>query len=432
MPKLSVFQAVLLGVFGALAISGVLIFALVVGGNAGSSTGPVIIWGTFDESAFRVVLRQAAEKDDRLMQVTYVQKDPLTYNAELTEALASGTGPDLFFMRQDYAVRDKGKVFPIPYDRLSREQFQGAFVESADPYLSAEGILAFPVLVDPFILYWNKDMLSTAGYANPPQYWDEITGMAKSITKRNDAGQILKSTISFGEYRNVNYAKEILSLLVLQAGGEVTATDTTGRLVAALVPRSGERTQAAESALRFYTGFADPSQIIYSWSRAFPESRAAFGAGDLALYVGLGSEKTMIARTNPNLNFATAPMPQIRTAERSTDAAYVYGVAVSRATKNPTGSVIVASILAGAEVSEALSIVYGMPSAHRDVLSKSATGDELLLNRQAIISRAWTDPDPEKTNDVFRAMIENVTSGTLRLPEAVSRAHQELGQLLQI
>lgn len=432
MPKLSVFQAVLLGVFGALAISGVLIFALVVGGNTGSSIGAVTIWGTFDESAFRVVLRQAAEKDSRLSQVQYVQKDPLTYNTELTEALASGTGPDLFFMRQDYAARDAGKVFPVPYERLSKEQFQNTFVESANPFLGASGVLAFPVLVDPFVLYWNRDMLSTAGYANPPQYWDEITNMARNITKRNDAGQILKSAVAFGEYRNVNYAKEILTLLILQAGGEITATDNAGRLVAAIVPRSGERTQAAESALRYYTGFADPSQVIYSWSRALPESRAAFGAGDLALYIGLASEKPLIARMNPNLNFAVASMPQVRAAERATDAAYVYGLATSRASKNPTGAVIVASVLASQEVSAGLATVYGMPSAHRGVLSQSTTGDMQLFTRQTIISRAWTDPDPEKTNNIFRAMIENVTSGTLRLPEAVSRAHQELNQLLQL
>src|SRR3990167_5766793 len=116
MPKLSVFQTVLLTVLGAIAVSGVLIFALVVGGGGGNSVGPVIIWGTLEEGAFRAVIRQISENNDTLSQVTYIAKDEKTYASELTEALASGAGPDLFLMRQDYAVRDAGKVLPIPFE----------------------------------------------------------------------------------------------------------------------------------------------------------------------------------------------------------------------------------------------------------------------------------------------------------------------------
>ena len=447
MPKLSVFQTILLAAFGALAVAGVLIFALVVGGNTGNSIGPITIWGTLEEGAFRAVIRQISENDDRLTQVTYIQKDEVGYASELTEALASGTGPDLFLLRQDYAVRDAGKVFPIPFDRFPETQFRNTFIEAADPYIGSEGILAIPLLADPLVLYWNKDMLSTAGYANPPRYWDEVNGMAQKITKRDDAGQLLKSAVSFGEYRNVTHAKDILATLMLQAGSPITAKDSTGRLRPALVARAGDRLQAAESALRFYTEFADSSKVSYSWSRALPESRAAFAAGDLALYIGYASEKPIIARMNPNLNFAVGFMPQVRStgseagSQRAVDVARVYALATTRSTKNVQGAFTVASTLAGTDISLAFSTVYGIPSARRDVLTPpggSLEGEELfrfgseqdLFNKQAIISRAWSDPDPDRTNEVFRAMIENVTTGALRLSEAVQRANQEMGNIL--
>ncbi len=135
MPKLSVFQTILLSAFGALAVSGVLIFALVIGSGSGTNIGPVMIWGTFDENTFRKIIRESAEQDGRLLSVTYEQKDEDKFADLLTEALASGTGPDIFILRQENAVRDAGKVFPIPYDGFSETQFRNTFIEAANPYL---------------------------------------------------------------------------------------------------------------------------------------------------------------------------------------------------------------------------------------------------------------------------------------------------------
>jgi len=429
MPKLSVFQTILLSVFGALAVSGVLIFALVIGTGGSTNIGPVMIWGTFDENTFKTIIRKAAEADGRLLTVTYEQKDEEGFANLLTEALASGEGPDIFISRQENAVRDSGKVFPIPYDGFSETQFRNAFIEAANPYLGDAGVLGIPLLADPLVLYWNRDMLASAGFASPPRYWDEISGMAQSITKKNDIGQVQKSTISFGEYRNVNHAKEIVSTLILQAGGLITTRDSTGRLVSAFTP-----TQAVESALRFYTEFADPSKAIYSWSRAMPGSRLAFASGDLALYVGFASEHSAIVSTNPNLNFAIAPIPQIRSAERTLTFARVYALSVARTTRNPSGAVQIASLLASADTSSALSSAYGIPSARRDVLTQTtlAAGNDNLFKKQAIASASWSDPDSARTDDVFRGMIENVTTGTMRLSEAVGRASQEIEHILEL
>jgi len=389
MPTLSVFQTVLLAIFGALAVSGVLIFALVVGGGGGNTIGPITIWGTLEESAFRAVIRQLAEEDERLAQVSYVEKDAEGYVALLTEALAENTGPDLFLLRQDYAVRDAGKVFPIPFDSFSETQFRNTFIEAADPYLSPNGVLAIPILADPLVLYWNRDMFSSAGYANPPRYWDELDGMSQNITKKNDAGQILKSTVSFGEYRNVNNAKDILATLILQAGSPITAKDSTGQLVSALQPGSGGGAQATEAALRFYTEFADPSKARYSWSRALPESRSAFASGDLALYIGFASEKPIIARMNPNLNFAAAPLPQARSADHAINTARVYALATSKTAQNPSGAFLIASLLASTDVSQSFSAVVATLS-HRAHLPRAPRSRVIVIystNKQLFPAR---------------------------------------------
>jgi ABC-type glycerol-3-phosphate transport system substrate-binding protein len=432
MKKLSMFQIILLVVFGALAIAGILIFAFAVGGGTNNSVGSLTIWGTLDQTAITAVLRQAADNDSSISQVTYVQKDATTYEADLTQALANGTGPDLFFLRDDYATKDAGEVAAIPFNALSQAQFQSTFVDAASPFMALNGVLGVPLLADPLVLYWNKDMLSSAGYASAPQYWDQLFDMAKTISKKNDAGVITRSAIDFGEYQNVENAKDILATLILQAGGQITTLDTANRLEPALVSKSGQASDATQNALRFYTEFADPSKDDYSWNRSLPDAQQAFAAGNLALYIGYASEKSLITRTNPNLNFAAAPVPQIRNAPRTLDTSHVYALAASRTGKNPSAAITAAYLLASAANSQAFSTALGIPSARRDDLSAPAQGDNDLFNKMVITSHSWVDPDPSQTNGIFQAMIENTTSGALLLSDAISRANQALGQLLGI
>ena len=432
MRKSSVFQVVVLSTFGALAVVAIIIFAVAVGGTKGANIGAVQIWGTLDASAFTVVIRQLSDDESRLKQVTYVQKNQETYEQELVDALASGKGPDLFLMRQDYAEKDGEKATLIPYASFSREQFQNSFVEAANPYLSPEGVRAVPLAIDPMVLYWNRDLLAASGFSKPPVYWDELFNIANTVTKRDDSNSIQKSAIAFGEYQNVDHAKDILGMLILQAGGTITRRDDAGKLGASLMARAGEAQQPAQDALSFYTEFANPSKTDYSWNRSLPFSRRMFASGDLALYVGYASEEPLIRKINPNLNFAIAPMPQPRTAARSVGGARVYAFAVPKSSQNQSGALTVAYLLAAQNPSKLLSLALGIPSARRDVLSAVQSGSEELFRRQALIAASWSDPDPEKTEGIFRDMIESVTSGSAKLSEATQRADQAIGQLLSL
>jgi ABC-type glycerol-3-phosphate transport system substrate-binding protein len=333
-------------------------------------------------------------------------------------------------LRQDDAYSQASKLIPIPSSSLSATQFENTFVDAAMPFLSPSGVLAVPLAVDPLVLYWNKDMLSSAGFAEPPQYWDQIYDMATKITVKSDSGAITKSAIDFGEYVNVDNAKDVLSLLILQAGGLITTYDSTGKLTPAIAPKTGDTTQATPSALRFFTEFSDPSKDDYTWNRSRPDAQQSFAAGDLALYIGYASEQPLISRMNPNLNFAVAPVPQVRGAATAIDTGHVYGFAIPRTTQNPTGAVTVAYLLAANGISQSLSIALGIPSARRDVLSLPAQGDDTLFNKEAIITHTWVDPDPTQTDTIFQGMIEDTTSGAALLTGAVQRADQEMAHLL--
>lgn len=447
MPKLTTFQITLLSVFGALAVSGVIIFSFVASGTVSKSIGPVKIWGTLDQETFQRVLEETVKKDPRFERVSYEQKNERTYDEDLTNAIVDGTAPDLFIVRQDQVVRNRSKAYPFPFTQISSSQFSNTYIGGADPFLiPGFGVVGVPILADPLVLYWNRDILLSAGYTMPPQHWDQLADMVQKVTKKDSTGTILKATIALGEFQNVEHAKDILSTMIQQAGGRITAYDASDRLMPALMSGTSG-SSASESALRFYTEFSDPSKADYTWNRSLPSSRDAFVAGDVALYIGYASEAPSLTRANPNSAITIAPLPQIR--RTSTDpfpdigAAWVYAL-VPVKKGNVQQAMLVASLLSSAESSSVLARSFGLVSPRRDVLQESlATASQTILHdiapsteeifaKSAMISRGWTDPDPQKTNMIFRGMIEHMVSKTGRSADAVSQADRALGAILGV
>jgi ABC-type glycerol-3-phosphate transport system substrate-binding protein len=275
------------------------------------------------------------------------------------------------------------------------------------------------------VLYWNRDLLTNASYAQPPRYWDEVHDMADVLTRRDAANNVVQSTVAFGEYDNVNHAKEIVSTLIQQAGGEIVQLSSDGRYEQRLTS-VGTTGQPAEYALRFYTEFADPAKDLYSWNRSRPMARNAFATGDLALYIGYASELPLIRELNPNLNFAVSIMPQPRGARRSTTFGRVYVFAFPKNAGNINGAIEAAFLLAGSSHAPLFAAAWGIPSARRDVLAEPKDEAEEVFRQSALIARGWLDPDPQATDRIFERMIENVTSGAARLGDAIQRADQEL------
>ncbi len=426
----SMFQIILLCVFGACAIAGVLIFALAVGRGSSTSVGQVVIWGTLDEAKFVEALRVAQDGNADLLGVSYVYKDSDHFLTDFTNALASGKGPDMILMKQDDVITQEARLIKIPFTKMSEQEFRATFADAASPFLTPDGILGVPFLIDPLVLYWNRDMVNSSGYADAPEYWDEVQDMAQKITKRTDTGAITKATIPFGQYKNVNNAKDILSMLIMQAGGQITARDSDGVLQSELAPSQSSVAQSSLAALRFYTEFADPAKPSYSWNASLPEARKAFIAGDLALYLGLASERPLITAANPNLNFSVATSTQRRSAANKIVTGDVYAFAFPRTAKNPNGALTVAYLLAAQDLGSTFAKQFVLPSATRSILKTKLGGDLDFLSTQAILVRSWTDPDPSKTSEIFRAMIEDTVSGSLLLGEAVQRADRQIATVL--
>jgi ABC-type glycerol-3-phosphate transport system substrate-binding protein len=435
MNKLSTFQIVVTAVFIFFTIVGVMLFAGVGGMGGGDvKIGKVVIWGSFDDRIMNSFLNELSSDDSRFDEVTYIEKDLRFFDENLVEALASGNGPDIFFLEQDTILRHKDKIFQIPYDIMSRREFKDVFIEEGELFLNEEGIVALPFVVDPMILYWNRDHYSQAGLSRPPQFWDELLSLALNgkLTTRDVSGTIFKSAFSIGEYQNIAHAKELLSMLMLQAGGELVVKNENGTLSSGLRHRLNDGQTPSENALRFYTDFANPAKSVYTWNRALPEAKQAFVSGILSNYVGFASELSSVREQNVNLNFDVALVPQVRSSGNSVTYGKMTSLAIPEASKNINGAIQIAFALTSDVALQTISQKTGLSPVSRALLSERPSDPfKVIFADAALQSRAWLDPRASETDLIFKTMIESVVSGRLRVNESIKVAHQELENLLR-
>src|SRR3989344_2243561 len=305
------FQIFVLGLFGFFAIVGVIVFATFRGPNAGIEEIPVTLWGTLPTEEFVEALGAYNGDAEEQLSVVYRELSRSELDSEFAEAGAEGRGPDLLLVPHDAILEQQAKLSVLPFESFPERDFKDTFVELGELFVVPEGIVGLPLSIDPLVLYWNRDILASEGYALPPKTWEELVVMTPKLTERDEANSIVRSAIAFGGFQNVDHAGEVLTLLFMQAGDPIVVRGADGRLSVSFGERFDLPEVPAESALRFYTEFADPVKPLYSWNRSLPSAKDAFLAGDLALYLGFASEARELALRNPNLNFDVALVPQV-------------------------------------------------------------------------------------------------------------------------
>jgi len=431
----NILQYVIMVVFGFAGIFALLVFAGVIqiGSKVSKFSGEVVLWGTVPSNELREMFSGFNKEHKKEFSVVYRSFFPEEFDEELTEALASGRGPDLMLLPDNLIVRHEDKVFPIPFDSYPLVSFQNTFVEEGELFILEEGILALPIYIDPLVLYWNRDLFSSAGIALPPQYWDELLLMAPrlSIVDENTS-KISRSAVALGDVLNINNAKAILSALILQAGDDIIVRGKDDILTAVLGDFKDGGISAAESAIRFYTEFANPSRPTYSWNRALPEAQRAFVGNQVAMYFGFASELDSLREKNTHLNFRTAQIPQIRGTVAEKTFGRIVGISALKTSKNLQTAFEAMFALSSTEISGIFADAAHAVPTQRVVLSNKANADpnQSIFFDSALIARGWLDPAPEKTKGTFITMVENVVSGRDRESEAVNRANASLKRFL--
>lgn len=426
---MSKFQIILLAVFGVFFVLGVVAFSLYRG--SGGENVAMTVWGDIAPEDFGLLLTTSAISQDRMFSVNYVEKSTETIEAEFTEALARGTGPDLIILTQDQLWKNKAKLLAIPYTSINERDFKTAFIEEGELFLDETGIYALPLSIDPLVLYYNRDLLSNARQAQHIQYWDEIYAAATNLSKRDAAGNIVLSVMALGEARNIPHAKDIFSLLLLQAGTPITGF-VNKELRSQISNSYGLLVSPGETALDFYTQFSNPTKVYFSWNRSLIDAQTHFTSGDSAYYLGFASEFRVLKNKNPILNLGISIVPQSRVSGKSITFGRLRAVAISRGASNPAIALALANKLVSREVALSLSQILSLPPVRRDLLSFKPNDAILpVFYDAALQSKGWLDPDSTATKTIFSEAIESVTSGRARAVEAINKASREIEALIK-
>ncbi len=429
MKSLTPFQIIVMAVFGVVALLGIALFASFQGFNTGvAQVGTVTIWGTLPQGEMQAGLSAYKQQHQEYSNVSYVQRPQETFNADLAEAIASGRGPDLIIISQEDLAGAESKLGLVSSKTLSERDFRDRFLPIGELFLTSGGAYGVPFVIDPLMLYYNRPILASAGATTPPSTWEAVTGLAGVVNRQTDAQLVSRSLIALGTFENIDNARAIISLLFLQAGEQI-ASRTQNGLESNLngLQNSDYGSRPAESALNFYTEFANPSKTVYSWNRSLPKSRESFVAGDLALYLGYASERKGIERANPNLDFDMAPTPAPATSATRVTYGKAYAFAVPRASKNLEGAAQVALTLSEASTVPIFARALGMAPASRAALAPSA--DDLyepVFYPEALVSRGWISPAPADIDRIFATMVSNVASGRETVNGAISTAARSI------
>ncbi|OHB25496.1 MAG: hypothetical protein A2542_02125 [Parcubacteria group bacterium RIFOXYD2_FULL_52_8] len=429
---MNAFQTVLLVIFGTAAVIGTILFSGYFDGAENSTANQVLVWGTLPQQQLDEYF-DAFNKQKLVSELRYEQIPAASFDNELVEALAEDKGPDLIFLTQDLILRHQGKIAKVPYDTVSARTFTDTFIEEGELYRAPEGILGFPLLVDPLVMYWNRDLFTNAELAQAPKAWEQVLGIASLLTKKDERGNVTQSAVALGGFANIRYAKEVLTSLFLQAEQPLVVREgERGRPVVALGSSNRGVLSGGEAALQFFAQFSNPvKNDIYTWNSALRLDTELFKASRLALYFAPFSELHVLREENPHLNFDIAQLPQRENGTRRATFGTMYAVAPLKSARNVTAATQAALALAQAEQVSGLSTLIGLPPARRDLLAQGTSdASKVVAYRSAIIASGWLDPSPRETSDLFRKAIDTVVSGVAQEGDAISQLAAQLGDLL--
>ncbi|MEK9177517.1 MAG: extracellular solute-binding protein [Patescibacteria group bacterium] len=426
---MSKFQIIILGVFIINIIAGVAFFATYKGAGSNTQIAPITVWGTFPADTFNNYVSKVNLTLASPMSISYVEKSQSLFSRDFIAALARGTGPDAILIPADILLPHLDKISLIPYTALLQRTFMDTYIEEGQMYLTANGIQALPFIVDPLVMYWNRDMFSSAGIASYPKYWSEFTALNKQLTLKDANGNIRKSAIAMGDFTNVINARELLGTLLLQTGNSITSQSSSG-VVGSMLKASGNANPA--TAVDFFTQFVDPNNANYSWNKGMSDSKTSFLSGTLATYFGFASELANIRSKNPNLNFDVAPIPQLKSSGIKATYGRMYGFSLVRTSVNQNAAYQILSILTDSANLSLLSQMTYLPSVNTDVIAQGSTDPYItIFNKAALISKTWLDADPAQSYAIFGNMINAVTSGAENTREALNTASDQYDVILR-
>jgi ABC-type glycerol-3-phosphate transport system substrate-binding protein len=415
------FKQIVMGIFGALFVIAFILFSYVQQASKEENvvSGSVEMWGIYPQETMQSYLTSFNnENKDITLRYVYVPKKEMTN--KLLLALAEGNGPDLVMLMDSNLVENERKLFEIPYANFPESQFATTYVNHAEFLLGGEGILGFPLVLDPFVLYYNKDYLASSFIPAPAKNWTEFREHVEKISKRDSDGNLIVTAAPFGEFSNYTYAPEVFSMLTMQAGNPMVERTGYGQYVS-VFDKSYTTQRPTASAMEYMASFSNPKMTNYTWDRDQTDAKTAFAFGDLAYFIGYATDYDTITMMNPNLNFGISHVPQLPGSIASTGFGEMVFMSITALSENKAAAFSVAQQFSQDEYMESLASVLGVAPAKRGLLGFTADSyRKQVIYESTIISKGWLNPNYDRVREIFERAFVNYNLGTITSDQAAA------------
>lgn len=427
---------IIVGIVGIVLILGLVIW-LGFRENVGRQEIKLTVWGVFDDSrAFQPV----SDGPGRLKPGATIEyrsfTDPVVYERELVNALAAGTGPDVFMFHNTWLPKHYDKIVPFPQEQMSIAQLRELFPEVVEQDFSAnQFVYALPLSVDTLAMFYIKDDFDSASIVFPPRTWAELEDAVSRLRRVNPTtNQIIKSAAAIGgSQKSINRASDMLSLLMLQSGTKMTSSEFDQATFSQPVVFQGQGFLSGLTALNFYTQFANAGSRFYTWNDSQPYSLDAFAAENVSIIFNYAFQLPQLKQKNPFLNIGIALMPQPNMTDRRIDFPNYWGLAVSNKSVNSAAALdFVRAVATNAEIMGSYSVLTQKPPALRSLIQEKLNDPIFrVFAQQALTARSWPQIDNVSIEEFFSSMIESAIGGRLSPADALREAENSVTAIMR-
>lgn len=335
------------------------------GGTSGTggttTTGKAVTleyWGLWEPSDAIDGVISDFETSNPNITIKYTQQSYRDYRTRLQQAVGSGNGPDVFRFHATWVPMLKQELAPLPSAVMSANEFASTFYPVAAQQLQTGGqLIGLPIMYDGLVLYYNTDIFTTA-VVEPPTTWSELRTIASKLTVKSGS-TLTRSGAALGNATNVEHFADIIAVLMLQNGADLTK------------PNSAE----TRDALLFYTNFIKSDGV---WSDTLPSSTVAFARGETAMMFAPSWRAHEIAAMNPDLKFATAPLPQL--SETKVTWASYWAEGVSSKSENKDAAWKFLKYLSSKEAQQKLYAEQSQLRSFGEIYARKDLADQLAQN----------------------------------------------------
>ncbi len=414
----SMLQTILLVIFGL----GIVIAVILLSGNidiGGSQktegpSGNILVWGVLSRASMEPFF-DYIESQNKGLSVTYIEKSAESLQVDLVNALASGKGPDIFMIPPGQVAENIDRLSIIPFSLISKTVFQSTFTDIGESLLVPQGFLAFPAFIDPMVMYYNRDMLTSIFKTDAPKTWNELDQLIPLLVKRNDAGVIQQAAVALGSGNNITHSDSVLYTRFLQDKNPIISFSNSNKWFSDIGNGLSEK-------ITWFTQYAQPSNPLYSWNESLPQDKDMFIASRLAFYFGYASELEGIRQKNPNLNFRISMIPQLDNSSYKASYGQLYSIGVSKISSNLQSAIQLASIMIQKESLEyILAQTYYVPTRKDMYTNRPIDNPErAMLLDAGVITRTFLNPSITETRRILTTNINQLNSGVRSFSEAIN------------